>query len=84
MCAPGTVSCSGADRRARKFLGFYLQGGIVQAVMGLDRRGDPEDPKVDGELKAAVTLIRATGPPSIPRRRSMRTSISAGLARPPP
>ena len=43
---------------SRKFLGFYLQGGIVQAVMGLDRGGDPEDPKVDGELKAAVTLIR--------------------------
>jgi hypothetical protein len=26
--------------------------------MGLDRGGDPEDPKVDGELKTAVTLIR--------------------------
>jgi hypothetical protein len=27
-------------------------------VVGLNRGGDPEDPKVDGELKAAVNLIR--------------------------
>ncbi len=26
--------------------------------MGLNRGGDPEDPKVDGELKVAVNLIR--------------------------
>jgi hypothetical protein len=43
---------------SRKFLGFYLQDGIVRAVVGLNRGGDPEDPKVDGELKAAISLIR--------------------------
>lgn len=42
----------------RKFLGFYLGDGIMRAVVGLDRGGDPEDPESDGELKAAVSLIR--------------------------
>src|SRR6266508_3441681 len=42
----------------RKFLGFYLEDGIVHAAMGLNRGGDPEDTKVDGELKVAVNLIR--------------------------
>lgn len=43
---------------SRAFLGFYLTDGIVRAVLGFNRGGDPEDPKVDGELKAAVNLIR--------------------------
>jgi 3-phenylpropionate/trans-cinnamate dioxygenase ferredoxin reductase subunit len=43
---------------SRKFLGFYLKEGVVRAVVGLNRGGDPEDPKVDGELKTAVRLIR--------------------------
>jgi len=43
---------------SRKFLGFYLKDGIVRAVVGLNRGGDPEDPTGDGELKAAVDLIR--------------------------
>lgn len=43
---------------SRRFLGFYLKEGIVHAVVGLNRGGDPEDPKADGELKAAVSLIR--------------------------
>jgi 3-phenylpropionate/trans-cinnamate dioxygenase ferredoxin reductase component len=43
---------------SRKFLGFYLKDGIVRAVVGLNRGGDPEDPTGDGELKAAVGLIR--------------------------
>ena len=43
---------------SRKFLGFYLKDGIVRAAVGLNRGGDPEDPKTDGELKAAVDLIR--------------------------
>src|SRR5262245_14288766 len=42
----------------RKFLGFYLEDGIVRAAVGLDRGGDPEDPKTDGELKAVAGLIR--------------------------
>jgi len=42
----------------RKFLGFYLDNGIIRAAVGLDRGGDPDDPKGDGELKAAASLIR--------------------------
>jgi len=38
--------------------GFYLKDAIVRAAVGLNRGGDPDDPKVDGELKAAVSLIR--------------------------
>jgi len=44
---------------SRAFLGFYLQRGVVRAVVGLNRGGDPEDPKADGELKTAVNLIRS-------------------------
>src|SRR5262244_616198 len=44
---------------SRKFLGFYLKDGVVRAAMGLNRGGDPEDSKADGELKAAAQLIRS-------------------------
>jgi 3-phenylpropionate/trans-cinnamate dioxygenase ferredoxin reductase subunit len=47
---------------SRKFLGFYLKEGIVRAAVGLDRGGDPEDPKVDGELKVVADLIRTRVP----------------------
>ena len=43
---------------SRAFLGFYLQDGVVRAVVGLNRGGDPEDPKTDSELKIAARLIR--------------------------
>ena len=43
---------------SRKFLGFYLKDGLVRAAVGLDRGGDPEDPKGDSELKAAVDMVR--------------------------
>jgi len=43
---------------SRKFLGFYLKDGVVRAAMGLDRGGDPEDPKGESELKAAVDMVR--------------------------
>ena len=43
---------------SRKFLAFYLKDGIVRAAMGLDRGGDPEDPKGESELKAAVDMLR--------------------------
>jgi len=43
---------------SRKFLGFYLKDEVVRAAVGLNRGGDPEDPNADGELKAAVSLIR--------------------------
>jgi hypothetical protein len=54
------VGPAGIPGRAasRKFLGFYLKDGIVRAVVGLDRGGDPEDPKNESELRAAATLIR--------------------------
>jgi 3-phenylpropionate/trans-cinnamate dioxygenase ferredoxin reductase subunit len=43
---------------SRKFLGFYLKDQIVRAAVGLDRGGDPEDPKGDSELKAAADMVR--------------------------
>ena len=43
---------------SRKFLGFYLKDGIVRAAVGLDRGGDPEDPKGESELNAAVDMVR--------------------------
>ena len=46
------------DPAGRKFLGFYLEGGVVRAAVGLDRGGDPEDPKSEGELKTVAGLIR--------------------------
>jgi 3-phenylpropionate/trans-cinnamate dioxygenase ferredoxin reductase subunit len=45
-------------RASRKFLGFYLEDGVVRAAVGLDRGGDPEDPKGESELKAAVDMVR--------------------------
>jgi 3-phenylpropionate/trans-cinnamate dioxygenase ferredoxin reductase subunit len=47
---------------SRKFLGFYLNDGVVRAAVGLDRGGDPDDPKEDGELKAVASLIRSRVP----------------------
>ena len=46
----------------RKFLGFYMKNGIVRAAVGLNRGGDPEDSKPDGELRAAASLIRGRVP----------------------
>jgi 3-phenylpropionate/trans-cinnamate dioxygenase ferredoxin reductase subunit len=46
------------DPASRKFLGFYLKDGIVRAAVGLDRGGDPEDPKGGSELAAVAGLIR--------------------------
>jgi len=50
------------DPGSRKFLGFFLQDGTLRAAMGLNRGGDPDDPKTDGELKRVAKLIRARGP----------------------
>ena len=46
------------DPESRRFLGFYLKDGVVCAAVGLNRGGDPEDPKADGELKLVANLIR--------------------------
>ena len=43
---------------SRRFLAFYLNENVLQAVFGLNRGGDPEDPEQDGELKACLPLIR--------------------------
>lgn len=42
----------------RKFLGFYLKDGVLRAAVGLDRGGDPEDPRSPSELKVVAGLIR--------------------------
>lgn len=47
---------------SRKFLGFYLREGTVRAAVGLNRGGDPEDPKADSELKVVANLIRERAP----------------------
>ena len=44
--------------QGRRFLAFYLKDGLVRAVAGLDRGGDPEDQNADAELTAAAKLIR--------------------------
>jgi 3-phenylpropionate/trans-cinnamate dioxygenase ferredoxin reductase subunit len=46
------------EPESRKFLGFYLKDGVLRAAVGLDRGGDPEDPKAESELKIAGGLIR--------------------------
>jgi 3-phenylpropionate/trans-cinnamate dioxygenase ferredoxin reductase subunit len=46
---------------SRRFLGFYLKDGVIVAAVGLNRGGDPEDPKADSELKMVGSLIRRRG-----------------------
>lgn len=41
----------------QRFIGFYLKGRFISAVVGLDRGGDPEM-EPDSELAACVPLIR--------------------------
>ena len=50
------------DPGSRKFLGFFLKDGTVRAAVGLNRGGDPEDAKTEGELKLVAKLIRARVP----------------------
>ena len=50
------------DPAEGRFLAFYLEGGVVRAAAGLDRGGDPEDPKSEGELKIVAGLIRSRVP----------------------
>ena len=50
-----------------RFLGFYLKNGLVRAAVGLDRGGDPEDPRSDGELKWVPDLIRHRVPVDVER-----------------
>jgi 3-phenylpropionate/trans-cinnamate dioxygenase ferredoxin reductase subunit len=50
------------DPGSRKFLGFFLKDGVLRAAVGLNRGGDPEDSKTDGELKLVAKLIGARVP----------------------
>lgn len=43
---------------SRRCLGFYLKEGRLQAVMGLNRGGDPEDHVRGSDLKKCVDLVR--------------------------
>ncbi len=49
------------DVEARSFLGFYLKDGVLQAAMGLNRGGDPEE-DAGSELAECVELIRHRTP----------------------
>jgi len=50
------------DPTSRKFLGFFLKDGTLRAAVGLNRGGDPDDPKAEGELKVVARLIRTRVP----------------------
>jgi 3-phenylpropionate/trans-cinnamate dioxygenase ferredoxin reductase subunit len=47
----------------RKLIGFYLVDGVVRAVVGLDRGGDPEL-DLDGEMAAAARLVAGQARPA--------------------
>jgi 3-phenylpropionate/trans-cinnamate dioxygenase ferredoxin reductase subunit len=46
---------------SRRFLAFYLTGGVLRAVFGLNRGGDPEA-EPGSELRACQALIRSRTP----------------------
>ena len=46
-----------------KLVGFYLVDGVVRAVVGLDRGGDPEL-DTDGEMAAGARLVAARARPA--------------------
>jgi 3-phenylpropionate/trans-cinnamate dioxygenase ferredoxin reductase component len=48
----------------RKFVGFYLQDGVLRAAVGLNRGGDPEL-DADGEMAKAARLIARSARPAI-------------------
>ena len=47
----------------RRFVGFYLRDGLVQAAIGLDRGGDPEQ-DLDGEMAACARLVAQRAEPA--------------------
>ena len=47
----------------RKLIGFYLEGGVLRAAVGLDRGGDPEL-DADGEMASAARLIARRAQPA--------------------
>lgn len=52
------------DLGARQFLGFYVEGGVLRAAVGLNRGGDPElEP--DSELAVCAKLIAQRATPRV-------------------
>jgi 3-phenylpropionate/trans-cinnamate dioxygenase ferredoxin reductase subunit len=47
----------------QKLLGFYLQDGVLQAAVGLDRGGDPEADR-DSEMAACARLVAQRARPA--------------------
>jgi 3-phenylpropionate/trans-cinnamate dioxygenase ferredoxin reductase component len=47
----------------RRFLGFYLRDGRLQAAVGLDRGGDPEA-ETDSEMAACARLVAQRATPT--------------------
>ncbi len=47
----------------RRFVGFYLRDGLLQAAVGLDRGGDPEQ-DLDGEMAACARLVAQRAEPA--------------------
>ena len=73
----GTGSCSAAGPDSRKFLGFYLKDGVVRAAVGLDRGGDPEDPKGRQRAEGGRRHGAHRAPRSIPASSPTRASTCA-------
>ena len=48
--------------RDRKFVGFYLDAGVVRAAVGFDRGGDPEWER-DSEMAASARLVASRARP---------------------
>ena len=48
--------------RDRKFVGFYLDAGVVRAAVGFDRGGDPES-EPDSEMAASARLVASRARP---------------------
>ena len=59
-----------------KLIGFYLQEGLLQAAVGLDRGGDPEL-DTDWEMAASARLVATATRPVAARRRE-RGPVVAG------
>ena len=45
-----------------RLIGFYVQEGLLQAAVGLDRGGDPEL-DTDGEMAACARLVASRARP---------------------
>jgi 3-phenylpropionate/trans-cinnamate dioxygenase ferredoxin reductase subunit len=60
--------------RERRFLGFYLRDGLLQAAVGLDRGGDPEA-ELDSEMAACARLVAERARPAPGRLADERADL---------